>query len=106
MSPLAFLVAVTINVTEDGSTSTGSMVTVELFLSRSSSVAAGDARVFFKPQVLKLKPRQAKSFKIRIKVPGGLSVGKYDFVAEVDTNSLTDLNPLNNIAFKGPVQIP
>jgi uncharacterized delta-60 repeat protein len=99
-------VSVTINVSEAGSTTANDMVSVELFLSGSSSVAAGDTRVFFKPQTLKLKPRQAKSYRIRIKVPGGLTAGEYDFVAEVDSNSQADLNPLNNIAFKGPVVIP
>ena len=82
------------------------MVSVELFLSGSSSVGAGDTRLFFKPQTLKLKPRQTKSYRIRIKVPGTLTAGKYDFVAEVDTGAQRDLNPANNIAFKGPVQIP
>jgi len=99
-------VSVTISVTETGSTTASDMVSVELFLSGSSSVAAGDTRVFFKPQTLKLKPRQAKSYRIRVKVPGNVTAGKYDFVAEVDSNSQADLNPLNNIAFKGPVQIP
>jgi uncharacterized delta-60 repeat protein len=99
-------VSITIGVTEAGSTSAGGVVTVELFLSGSSSVAPGDTQVFNKPEALKLKPSQAKSFRFAIKLPKTLTAGNYDLVAVVNTNSLTDLNPLNNVAFKGPVAIP
>jgi uncharacterized delta-60 repeat protein len=99
-------VAITIDVTEDGSSPASGVVTVEVFLSDSSTVEAGDTQVFSKAETLKLNPRQAKSYAIRLKVPVTLSAGNYDFVAEVATDSLRDLNPSNNIAFKGPFAIP
>jgi hypothetical protein len=102
LKPGAF-VAITINVTEDGS-SPAAGVTVQLFLSGSSSAAPGDPKLFSSPS-LKLKPLQARSFKVRVRIPTAAAAGNYDLVAEVNTNSLADLNPLNNIAFQGPFAV-
>jgi uncharacterized delta-60 repeat protein len=98
-------VSITIAVTEDGSSIVGGAVTIELFLSTSSSLGAGDTQVFDKPEALKLKSLQAKSFKLKVKIPSALAAGNYDFVAEVDTGSQRDLNSSNNIAFKGPFAV-
>jgi uncharacterized delta-60 repeat protein len=98
-------VAVTINVTEDGSSTASGVVTIELFISPSSSVGTGDTQAYSKPQALKLKAKQSKSYKLKIKVPHTLSAGSYYLLAEVDTKALRDLNPLNNIFAKGPLQI-
>jgi uncharacterized delta-60 repeat protein len=98
-------VTVTIGIKEVGSSSAVATVEVELYLSTTSSVGAGDTQVYSKPQALKLKPLQSKSYKLKTKIPKGLAVGNYYFVAEVDTSSIRDLNPSNNIAFKGPFDI-
>jgi uncharacterized delta-60 repeat protein len=96
-------VSITISVKDAGTATTGSVVTVELFLSTSGG--AGDITLFSKPQLIKLKPRQAKSFKIKIKLPSSTTAGNYRFVAEADTGKVRDLNLSNNIASKGPFTV-
>lgn len=98
-------VSITINVTEDGSVSASGVVTVQIFLAGESSNDAGQTQVFSKAEAVKLKASQAKGYKLKLKLPAGLIAGNYDFVADVDPNSLRDLNTANNIAFKGPFAV-
>jgi len=99
-------VSITISVKEAGSSPASGVVTVQLFISGASSNNAGETQLYSKPQSLKLKASQSKSFKLKVKLPVSLRPGEYDFVADVKIPaSLRDLNASNNIAFKGPAAI-
>jgi uncharacterized delta-60 repeat protein len=96
---------VSISVSDNGSAAATGTVTVELFVAESSTTGAGDVQLYSKPQAIKLKALKAKSFKLKVKLPSSLTAGTYFLVGVIDNRSLQDLNPVNNIAFKGPFQI-
>jgi uncharacterized delta-60 repeat protein len=96
---------VTINVLDNGSLPAAGIVTVQLFAAQSSTTGAGDVQLYSKPAAIKLKSLKSKAFKLKVKLPPSLTAGTYFLVAAIDNRSLQDLDPVNNIAFKGPFEI-
>jgi uncharacterized delta-60 repeat protein len=94
-----------INITDNSSAAASGTVTVQIFVSGASTNDTGDTSLFSHPEAIKLKASKAKSFKLKVKLPPSLAAGQYFLVASVTTGAIQDLNPVNNIAFKGPFAV-
>jgi hypothetical protein len=92
-------------VKDAGSSSATGTITVDLFVSGLSVGGVTETQLLSRPESLSLKPFKSKNYGLKIKFPGTLGAGRYFLFAQLDSGTLRDLNPANNIVSKGPFAI-